>query len=158
MPGPCPLALSLTRVPAKRWATRADLAERLDVAFRLLWDQPERTWRTRELAESVCLSHDHFIELFRMTYGMSPAALRSRIRLERAREWIESGLSPSDAAYRVGYSSLGTFSRQFRARFGVSPRSIMAPAKTARPQGHGRPNSEHHLSSERPRPRQDERR
>lgn len=122
---PCCFALKSSRVPAKRWSTRVGLCEQLEVARRLIARHPERMIQTSELAKQANLSLAHFTRLFAITYGQSPAKYRSDLRLQHARVLLEHGASVASAARQLGYSSVPTFARLFRQKFGVSPQKIM---------------------------------
>jgi AraC-like DNA-binding protein len=75
-----------------------------------------------ELARLTEESRFQFIRAFRRAYGVTPGQhLRAR-RIERARELLTSTPAPvTEICRRVGYRSLGTFSRVFRAIVGESP-------------------------------------
>lgn len=74
------------------------------------------------LAKLTARSPFHFIRAFRQAYGVTPGQqLRAR-RIERARELLTNTPTPVTEICRlVGYRSLGTFSRVFRAATGESP-------------------------------------
>lgn len=74
------------------------------------------------LASSVHLSRAHFIRSFRATFGEPPHRYLQRRRLERAMALLrETDRSVTDICFDVGFASLGTFSRTFRAIVGTSP-------------------------------------
>lgn len=74
------------------------------------------------LARASGLSRSQFMVRYRTTFGDTPHQTRLRARLERAR-WLlaTTELSVTDVCMAVGFSSLGTFSRTFRARCGEAP-------------------------------------
>jgi transcriptional regulator GlxA family with amidase domain len=74
------------------------------------------------LASASRLSRSQFILRYRTAFGETPHQTRIRARLERA-QWLlaTSELSVTDVCMAVGFSSLGSFSRMFRARCGDPP-------------------------------------
>jgi transcriptional regulator GlxA family with amidase domain len=89
------------------------------------------------LARIACVSEAHFIRLFRATFGETPHHYLQRRRVERAM-WLlrETDRSVTEICFAVGFTSLGTFSRTFRAIVGVSPttyRQSIAPVGGAVP-------------------------
>ncbi len=78
--------------------------------------------RVSAIARMTARSPFQLIRAFRGAYGMTPAQhLRAR-RMTRARELLTTTPMPvTEVARRVGYRSLGTFSRVFRAATGDSP-------------------------------------
>ncbi|CAN5610934.1 helix-turn-helix transcriptional regulator [soil metagenome] len=74
------------------------------------------------LAKAAHVSRAHFIRSFRATFGETPHRYLQRRRLERAMSMLrESDRSVTEICFEVGFASLGTFSRTFRAILGVSP-------------------------------------
>jgi transcriptional regulator GlxA family with amidase domain len=74
------------------------------------------------LAKASRLSRSQFIQRYRDVFGDTPHQTRIRARLERA-QWLlaTTELTVTDVCTAVGFSSLGTFSRMFRARCGEPP-------------------------------------
>jgi transcriptional regulator GlxA family with amidase domain len=75
------------------------------------------------LAAQVNLSSSAFSRRFRELTGRSPYQFVKETRLERARELLlERRLRVRDVAVAVGYASVSHFTKEFRARFGTTPR------------------------------------
>jgi transcriptional regulator GlxA family with amidase domain len=76
----------------------------------------------RAVAAVACLSEAHFIRSFRTCFGETPHRYLQRRRVERAMFLLrETDRSVTDVCFDVGFTSLGTFSRTFRAIVGESP-------------------------------------
>ncbi|MFO7953343.1 helix-turn-helix domain-containing protein [Thioalkalivibrio sp.] len=81
-------------------------------------DQPVRL---AELAALCDLSPWHFARAFRDTHGQPPHRYLTRLRLERAREWLTtSSCSISEIAAATGYTPQ-QLARHFRQAFGMAP-------------------------------------
>ncbi len=94
----------------------------LEAARDLIERDYARTLRVSRLATLTSHTPFQFIRAFRRKFGMTPGqCLRAR-RLDRARELLTTTPWPvTEIARRVGYRSLGTFSRVFRETTGESP-------------------------------------
>lgn len=119
---PCSHALALSRVHARKWRTRADLYALLcDVRAQIERD-PSSPETLHELGRTAGLSPYRLQRLFRAAYGESPAQLRKRLRLESAAALLRASQAPvGEIARACGFASLPTFSREFRAAFGLAP-------------------------------------
>lgn len=80
------------------------------------------------LADIACLSKYHFLRAFRDHFHETPIQFLQRIRLEHAASQLvyypEARIT--DVALDSGFRSTEYFSRAFRSRFGVAPRSFKA--------------------------------
>ena len=122
MPGPCPYAMAMMRVPSTKWTTRAEVYVALVRARKLIERNPIHALDFVALAKEVSISPYHFHRLFRKTFGETPAALRSRLRYEMASQLLRDGSdSVTDICFRVGFASVGSFCREFSIRYGMSP-------------------------------------
>lgn len=75
-----------------------------------------------ELAHAVGTNHCRLNAGFREIFGATVFAyLRQRRLIEARRLIAEEGLNITEAAFRVGYNSLSSFSKAFADHFGLSP-------------------------------------
>lgn len=75
-----------------------------------------------ELARHCELSVSHFRYLFQRHFGCSPRTYVRRARLRKAREMmVGTALTLSEIAGQVGFETVHSFSRAFRAEEGVPP-------------------------------------
>jgi AraC-like DNA-binding protein len=103
---------------------------------RAIEDRNRRMLRTRDimdrsfaepldvvaLARAAHVSPAHFSRQFRATFGEPPHRYLQRRRVERAMELLRETQCPvTEICFRVGFKSLGTFSRTFRGIVGESP-------------------------------------
>lgn len=76
------------------------------------------------LAMKANMSVSKYKLLFGKIYGIAPKQLFIEKQLEHAKKLLESGhYKVVEVCQRLGYSNPGFFSRQFRKKFGISPRS-----------------------------------
>lgn len=84
-------------------------------------DHYNRDIQIKELEQVSGLSKNYILVLFRKHVGMSPMQYLTRIRINKAKELaIQSSLSISEIADRVGYSDVHTFGRMFKKKTGQS--------------------------------------
>ncbi|HLO99400.1 MAG TPA: AraC family transcriptional regulator [Fimbriimonas sp.] len=121
MPGPCPVALALSAVPRRRWATRAELLERVDLAKRFIDSHPDANLNVAGLAQIAGLSKSHFVRLFGATYGITPGKYHTQRRLELSLQLLQNGANVNEAAIGCGYDSIPTYCRQFKEHFQKTP-------------------------------------
>lgn len=93
---------------------------------RILQNISSRTDLT-ELAQSLGVSYSKFRALFKDQTGYSPREFENLIKLNRARDLLQSGnYSVSGTADALGYTSVYYFSRAFKRQFGQSPRNWLS--------------------------------
>jgi AraC family transcriptional regulator len=75
-----------------------------------------------ELADLACLSEYHLARMFRMSFGLPPAAWIAQQRIERARALLRTTSLPlAQVAAQCGYANASHFSHRFREAVGVAP-------------------------------------
>ncbi len=74
------------------------------------------------LARSASVSETYFSRSFKSAFGETPHQYLMSRRMERAMALLRAGeLSVTEVCFAVGFSSLGSFSTQFRRVVGDSP-------------------------------------
>lgn len=87
-------------------------------------DESAQALRVVDLARQACLSEQHFVRVFRATYGVSPGKYLAGLRIQHAKRLLSRGVAVTEVCMSVGYTSLGTFSRRFALETSLSPRAF----------------------------------
>lgn len=81
-----------------------------------------KTLRIGKLASEAGVSERTLLRRFRSVLGLTPVQYLQALRLERARELLESSHDPVDrVTRRVGYEDVSSFRRLFKQSTGLSP-------------------------------------
>ena len=76
-----------------------------------------------ELAASMRYLHQRYSMPFKQVTGQTPLEYRTRIRIESAKQMLESGeLSIAEIGEKIGFSSPAHFSTVFKKLVGISPK------------------------------------
>ena len=79
----------------------------------------------RSLADEMGMNYTQFYTRTKDVTGLSPKELLMNQRLEAAMNMLKEGkMNISEISFLVGFSSIGNFSRAFKAKYGVTPSSI----------------------------------
>ena len=82
------------------------------------------------LATELCMSRSNLYKKLMAITGLGPTEFIRTIRIKRGRYLLEtSQLQITEIAYMVGYSSLKSFSMNFKAEFGVTPSEFLRSRK-----------------------------
>ncbi len=107
--------------PDERHPEYRRLAAALDTLARR-YDEP---LRISALAHRAGLSLDRFERLVRRVYHLTPRQLLAQTRIDAAtRLLLETDSTVSEVAHACGYTDHSAFSRQFKARVGLTPRQL----------------------------------
>ncbi len=87
--------------------------------------------RVVDMAREMHWSPAHFSRIFKSVVQQSPRDFLLELRLSRARHFLsETSLSIGEIAERLDYTDLFFFSRQFKAKTGLSPRAYRLRASS----------------------------
>jgi transcriptional regulator GlxA family with amidase domain len=76
----------------------------------------------RDLATVVNLSPGRLAHLFKSEVGLSPQRYANNVRLEKAKNLLESGvLSVKEISSEIGFPNVSSFCRCFKARYNTTP-------------------------------------
>lgn len=82
----------------------------------------QHDWTIEEMSQNVELSIPHFQKLFRAETGIAPIAYLRDLRLEKARELLETKFYRlKQIGFEVGMSNDSHFTRDFKKKYGVTP-------------------------------------
>lgn len=77
------------------------------------------------MAEDIHLSRSQLYRKIKAMTGLTPNELIRKVRLEKAKNMIETGCeSIAEVGFKVGFSSPSYFSRCFKSEFGILPTDI----------------------------------
>jgi AraC family transcriptional regulator len=100
----------------------------------LLRSNPERTWSIKDMARAAFMSPFHFIRVFKEVAGIAPCKCQWALKIDAAKQLLlRTDLSILDISLKVGYNSLGTFTRRFSELVGISPHRFRHLARTTTP-------------------------
>ncbi len=116
-------ALALIRSCAMSFdAGNPEAARKIEQACRHLARHYRETVDMNQLAKELGLSYSRFRHLFKEQTGSAPHQYQLEIRLNLARYWlIDSDLSVSQVAERLGFSTVQYFSCLFKKAVGCPP-------------------------------------
>lgn len=104
----------------------------LQPAFEEIEQNFHKEINVNALALQCNMSPATFRRKFLAAAGMSPIKYRNRLRLNKARELMQTGLyTVSEAAQLVGVPDVFYFSKQYKNAFGKSPSTDGVPSHTA---------------------------
>ncbi|MCP4118486.1 MAG: helix-turn-helix transcriptional regulator [Desulfobacteraceae bacterium] len=96
--------------------------DRIHHAAELLTANLETAPGLEELAKTVGMCRSRLHECFCTVHGLTPFEYLQQHRLEKAMTYLLEGrMNVTEAAFAVGYSSSGYFSKVFKKRFGDPP-------------------------------------
>jgi len=101
------------------------LYERLERILAVIRSRPEEAWTLPALAKIASVDPATVIRTFRRFLGTTPARWILRSRLEKGRQFLESGSSVREAAERTGFPDAYTFSHAFKRCYKLSPKPFL---------------------------------
>ncbi|MGE5701467.1 MAG: helix-turn-helix domain-containing protein [Clostridia bacterium] len=94
----------------------------LQRTLEFIHEEHEERLTLDEMAKTAGISKFHLIELFRDQLGCTPARYVTRLRLNRSAILLKhSDTEITELAYQVGFGSISSFQRAFKAEYRMSP-------------------------------------
>jgi AraC-like DNA-binding protein len=115
------IASRVNSVRAEKASTREELFRRVEAGREYMHAHAGARLSLEDVSRAACLSRFHFHRAFVAAWGKTPHEYLTAIRLGRAKELLETGVSVDDTCSAVGFESASSFSRLFRSMHGVPP-------------------------------------
>lgn len=112
--------------PIERAQQDANLAFLNEVKLYIMENMDKEDLTVDDIASRMCMSRTTFYNKWKLLTGEAPKYLISRIRMEKARELLESGkFSVTMVAEMVGMRNLKNFRGRYKEYFGKTPKEFM---------------------------------
>ena len=112
--------------PTERAQQDANLAFLNEVKLYIMENMDKEDLTVDDIASRMCMSRTTFYNKWKLLTGEAPKYLISRIRMEKARELLESGkFSVTMVAEMVGMRNLKNFRGRYKEYFGKTPKEFM---------------------------------
>ena len=112
--------------PMERAQQDANLAFLNEVKLYIMENMDKEDLTVDDIASRMCMSRTTFYNKWKLLTGEAPKYLISRIRMEKARELLESGkFSVTMVAEMVGMRNLKNFRGRYKESFGKTPKEFM---------------------------------
>ena len=112
--------------PMERAQQDANLAFLNEVKLYIMENMDKEDLTVDDIASRMCMSRTTFYNKWKLLTGEAPKYLISRIRMEKARELLESGkFSVTMVAEMVGMRDLKNFRGRYKEYFGKTPKEFM---------------------------------
>lgn len=115
---------TLNQNPIKLFLTERD-GNRMDQVIQFLLQERNRPISLQEAAEKANMSKEAFCRFFKLRTRKTFTQYLQQLRINEAQKLLlETDLSISTIAFRVGFENLSYFNRAFKSILGVTPREF----------------------------------
>ncbi|HEX2684173.1 MAG TPA: AraC family transcriptional regulator [Ferruginibacter sp.] len=73
------------------------------------------------IADEALFSKFHFIRLFKSMYGSTPHQYLVRVRMEKAKLFLQKGIPAAKTCFAVGFDSVSSFTALFKRHTSLTP-------------------------------------
>lgn len=117
-------ALTLSNIQSLKASTRKELLHRLHLGKQYIEENYLDSPDISVIAKAASLSKVHFFRSFQQAFKITPYKYMLDMRLTHAMKSILSDKRKlSDISFECGFTDLPTFSKAFKRKFGMSPRT-----------------------------------
>lgn len=92
-----------------------------DEAVRYIASHLNEPLSLKEISAACHVSPQHLLKVFRSDLGITLHQYIIQKRMLTARQYIDNGMSPTQAAEHCGFDNYTTFWREYRREYGISP-------------------------------------
>jgi AraC-like DNA-binding protein len=85
----------------------------------------------KDMAGEACFSKFHFIRLFKNLYGQTPYQLLKMVRIQKAKQLLQTGMPVASVCFSVGFDSASSFTGFFKKITGSTPSAFQKKKITA---------------------------
>jgi AraC-like DNA-binding protein len=78
------------------------------------------------IAGEACFSKFHFLRLFKQTYRVTPYQYLTTIRIQKAKELLQDGVSVTETCSSLGFESMSSFNKLFKRHIKEAPSAYAA--------------------------------
>jgi transcriptional regulator GlxA family with amidase domain len=123
------LALEVAQLLMARDKTPSGVPTIVDQAIAVMSANLELPFPIEDVARACGQTQKSLERRMQATYGASPQTVYRRLRLNQGRKLaLDTTLSVREVALRCGYEDPSSFTRAFKAEFGVTPRGVRLSA------------------------------
>lgn len=114
------------QVPACRFLAYEGEREKISLAMQIIQENLDQPHTIRELSRKVAMNECYLKKGFKALAGKTIHDYQQELRISRARVLLQQGLSVTDVANTLGYSSISHFSTAFKKITGLKPCELLA--------------------------------
>lgn len=111
----------LQAIPSARTLTKQEVYRRISLAHSYILENFDGPISLEDLEKVAFFSKYYIIRMYRQIYGLTPHQHILQLRVERAKELLRKGHSPTEVALRLSFTDRRAFAKIFKQRIGVSP-------------------------------------
>ncbi|WP_257667446.1 helix-turn-helix domain-containing protein [Parapedobacter tibetensis] len=116
------LKLIISRFLAQASDKNLGLDERILQAIHYIHSNIDKPIKIEELAQTSCLTEDHFIRLFKKQMQCTPGKYINQKKIEQAQlMMLVKNVTIKELAYRLGFENISYFNRLFKKISGENP-------------------------------------
>src|SRR5690348_8350240 len=86
------------------------------------------------ISDEAYFSKFHFIRLFKTVYGKTPHQYLTRVRIDKAKEFLQNEVSVTDTCFAVGFDSITSFTALFKKYTKLPPSEYLQQYKKRKEQ------------------------
>ncbi|WP_036381740.1 AraC family transcriptional regulator [Muricauda sp. MAR_2010_75] len=113
----------INRVDRLKFSTRKEIYRRVSLTMDYLMSNIHEKFSLDSLAKASCMSKYQLIRSFKEVYGITPNRYFILEKMKQAKNELQyqKECSIKETAFKFGYPSLASFSKQFKQVFGIYP-------------------------------------